>query len=89
MTYIPPKVAIANAKANANRIQASAQTTGVMATAEAQAEYNRLNQVEYDDELWECYNCGVLTRDEVKQVDRHECCIEACQYCDRDVHPIQ
>ena len=87
MTYIPPKVAMATAEANAKRIQASAQTTGVLhpiALAETESQ-----QVAYDDELWECWNCGVLTRDEVKQVDRHECCMEACRYCDRDAHPIQ
>lgn len=43
----------------------------------------------YDDELWECSNCGVLTREEVQQVERHECCIEACVYCNRDAHPIR
>ena len=82
------KQATALAKAQANEIRKSAQTTGVMATPQAQAEYNRLNQVPYDDDIWECWNCGVLTRDEVKQVERDECCIEACRYCNRDAHLI-
>ena len=43
----------------------------------------------YDDDLWECWNCGTLTRDEVRQVERDECCIEACQYCNADAHSIQ
>ena len=87
MTYIPAKVAIANAKANAKRIQASAQTTGVPhPIAGAIAEQR---QVVYEDELWECYSCGVLRRDEVRQVERHECCMEACIYCDRDADPIK
>ena len=88
MSYIPPKVAIANAKANANRIQASAQTTGILHPI-ALAMESETQQVTYDDELWECSNCGVLTRDEVKQVDRHECCMEACVYCNRDADPIR
>ena len=86
---LSPKNAIALAKAQANEIRNSAQTTGVMATPAAQAEYNRINQVAYDDQLWECPNCGVLTREEVKQVERYECCMEACRYCDRDADPVQ
>ena len=87
MTYIPSKVAIANAKANAKRLQDSAQTTGVphpIAIAEAEQK-----QEPYDDELWECWNCGVLTRDEVRQVERHECCMEACIYCNRDAYAVR
>lgn len=87
MTYIPAKVAIANAKANAERIKGSAQTTGVphpIAASEAEQ-----TQVPYEDELWECWNCGVLRRDEVRQVERHECCMEACIYCNRDADPIR
>ena len=85
MSYIPAKVAIANAKANAERLKASAQTTGVPHPIAVAAE---LKQVVYEDELWECWSCGVLTRDEVRQVERHECCMEACRYCDRDANPI-
>ena len=85
MSYIPPKVAIANAKANAERLKASAQTTGVPHPITAAEQ----NPVVYEDELWECFNCGVLTRDEVRQVERHECCMEACIYCDRDADPIR
>lgn len=87
MSYIPAKVAIANAKANAKRIKASAQTTGVphpIAVVDAEQK-----QEAYEDELWECSNCGVLTRDEVRQVERHECCMEACVYCNRDADPIK
>ena len=87
MTYIPAKVAIANAKANAKRIKASAQTTGVLhPIAIAAAEPK---QVAYNGDLWECWNCGVLTREEVRQVERDECCMEACRYCDRDADPIR
>lgn len=88
MTYIPAKVAVANAKANAERIQASAQTTGVPHPI-ALVEVSEPEQVAYENELWECFNCGVLTRDEVKQVERHECCMEACVYCNRDADPIR
>ena len=58
------KLATQNAKANAERIRTSAQTTGVphpIALAHAESK-----QEPYDDELGECSNCGVLTRDEVR-----------------------
>ena len=39
------------------------------------------------DNIWECSNCGILTRDEVKQVVCDGCCIEACRQCDSEAHP--
>ena len=52
-------------------------------------ELENVEHQRYEDDLWECSNCGVLRREEVKQVERDECCIEACRYCDRDAHPVQ
>ena len=40
-----------------------------------------------NDNVWECSNCGILTRDEVKPVAREERLDTACRHCDSEAHP--
>lgn len=40
-----------------------------------------------NDNVWECTNCGILTRDEVKPVEREERLDTACRHCDSEAHP--
>ena len=39
------------------------------------------------DNVWECSNCGILTREEVKPVARDEGSITVCRHCESEAHP--
>lgn len=40
-----------------------------------------------NDNVWECTHCGILTREEVKPVERNEGSITACRQCENEAPP--